>query len=531
MGTFLHPGVYVLEVPSGARSIEGVPTGITIFVGETEFGPLTPTRVRGRTDYERLFGGYMRARDVGDPTRVFMPYAIDGYFSNGGSVAFVLRAFDNPAGAAAATRSVGGNALFQAASPGMWPNNRVAITVTDSSDADANRFRIVVFYTSPGDGVERLVESFDRLSTTATDENYVIDVLRRSRYIRWNEAFAAANPARDIAGTNLTEQQLSGAAVDMAGGVGGGNVLATGDFPALLNSLAEVDDAALLVAASDQMIDGTLNDNAYVTFTNNFITYADNRPQRDLFFVGDLPRLTVSNAADPVAAALNHINGTGGATIPLATTFTSLFWPHVRVADPVGSGTNPTIVIPPSGYVAGLFNQTDGRRGVWKAPAGTDVVIGNVVGLDFNVLDTHQDDLNPRGINALRRIPSAGPVIWGARTRRPDTEYRYIPVRRTAMFLRKSIYRGIQWAVFEPNDEPLWGSLRNTIGAFMETQFRNGAFAGRTSREAYFVKCDAETTTPIDQAAGVVNILVGFAPLRPAEFVVVRLSQKTAEQN
>jgi phage tail sheath protein FI len=134
-------------------------------------------------------------------------------------------------------------------------------------------------------------------------------------------------------------------------------------------------------------------------------------------------------------------------------------------------------------------------------------------------------------VNALRSIPSAGPAIWGTRTRIPESEYRYIPVRRTAMFLRKSIYRGIQWAVFEPNDEPLWQSLRNTIGAFMDTQFRNGAFAGRTSRDAYFVKCDAETTTEADQAAGVVNIRVGFAPLRPAEFIVVKLSQKTAAQN
>jgi uncharacterized protein len=141
--------------------------------------------------------------------------------------------------------------------------------------------------------------------------------------------------------------------------------------------------------------------------------------------------------------------------------------------------------------------------------------------------DLHSDELNPKGVNALRQIPGAGRVVWGARTMLPSSEWRYVPVRRTAIFLRTSIYNGIQWAVFEPNDEPLWASLRMSIGAFMETQFRNGAFAGRTKDDAYFVKVDATTTTPDDQAAGVVNILVGFAPLRPAEFVVVKLSQKT----
>lgn len=204
-------------------------------------------------------------------------------------------------------------------------------------------------------------------------------------------------------------------------------------------------------------------------------------------------------------------------------------WPHVIVADPVGTGRNPKLTVPPSGFAAGLYARTDARRGVWKAPAGVEATLSGVLGLQHEVLDKHQDDMNPVGVNALRVIPGAGSVIWGARTSRPTSEWRYVSVRRTAMFLRKSIYNGIQWAVFEPNDEPLWQSLRVNIGAFMETQFRNGAFAGATSREAYFVKCDTQTTTEIDKANGVVNIVVGFAPLRPAEFVVLRLQQMTAQ--
>jgi hypothetical protein len=288
-----------------------------------------------------------------------------------------------------------------------------------------------------------------------------------------------------------------------------------------------VDDAALLVAAPDRMLpnlDTSLSRNDFVAFANRFVTYAESRPKQDLFFVGDLPRLTAET--NPVTEAVNHARGAGGATGAAGSTYAALYWPHLVVGDPVGSGRNPTLVIPPSGYVAGICARVDGRRGVWKAPAGVETMLGSVLGLDFQVLDHHQDDLNPNAINALRQIPGAGAVVWGTRTRMPSSEWRYVPVRRTAMFLRKSIYNGIQWAVFEPNDFPLWQSLRQTIGAFMETQFRNGAFQGRTSREAYFVKCDGETTTEIDRAAGIVNILVGFAPLRPAEFVVLRLSQK-----
>ena len=210
-----------------------------------------------------------------------------------------------------------------------------------------------------------------------------------------------------------------------------------------------------------------------------------------------------------------------------SSNFAALYFPHLVISDVVGVGRNPTTVVPPAGYVAGLFARTDGRRGVWKAPAGTEATLNSTLALEFELNDLHSDELNPNGVNALRAIPGAGRVVWGARTMQTNSEWRYVPVRRTAIFLRTSIYNGIQWAVFEPNDEPLWASLRTSIGGFMEIQFRNGAFAGRTSDEAYLVKVDAETTTEIDQAAGIVNILVGFAPLRPAEFVVVKLSQKT----
>ena len=283
--------------------------------------------------------------------------------------------------------------------------------------------------------------------------------------------------------------------------------------------MASVDDAALLVASCDALL---ADSDDYLQFVDQFVGFAEGRPRQDLFFVGDLPGQRT--AGDPTSATVEAVSDKESLT---SSNFAGMYWPHLVVGDLVGVGRNPTITVPPSGYVAGLFARIDGRRGVWKAPAGTEATLNSTIALAHQLNDLHSDELNPTGVNALRQIPGAGRVVWGARTMIPSSEWRYVPVRRTAIFLRTSIYNGIQWAVFEPNDEPLWASLRTSIGGFMETQFRNGAFAGRTSDDAYFVKVDSETTTEIDQAAGIVNILVGFAPLRPAEFVVVKLSQKT----
>jgi uncharacterized protein len=185
------------------------------------------------------------------------------------------------------------------------------------------------------------------------------------------------------------------------------------------------------------------------------------------------------------------------------------------------------------GAIAGIYSRTDGERGVWKAPAGIDAVLKGVQSLSYILTDKENGVLNPLGLNCLRVFPSYGPVIWGARTLRGSDqlvdEYKYIPVRRLALFIEESLYRGTQWVVFEPNDEPLWSQIRLNIGAFMHDLFRQGAFQGTTPKDAYFVKCDRETTTQNDIDRGIVNILIGFAPLKPAEFVVIKLQQKAGE--
>jgi phage tail sheath protein FI len=205
----------------------------------------------------------------------------------------------------------------------------------------------------------------------------------------------------------------------------------------------------------------------------------------------------------------------------------ALYFPHVEIPDPE-DGFRPRRV-PPSATVAGVFARTDTERGVWKAPAGAEAQVLGSVGLAAALTDDEQGTLNPVAINVLRRLPNIGTVVWGSRTLDGSdavpSEWRYVPVRRTALFLEESLYRGTHWVVFEPNDEPLWAQIRANLSAFMETLFRRGAFAGLTPKDAYFVKCDATTTTRADQDRGVVNIVVGWAPLKPAEFVILRFTQ------
>jgi len=209
----------------------------------------------------------------------------------------------------------------------------------------------------------------------------------------------------------------------------------------------------------------------------------------------------------------------------------ALFFPRLKQPDPLRD--NRSEVFAPCGVVAGVFARTDTQRGVWKAPAGLDATLVGVPQLSVDLTDNENGELNPLGINCLRAFPITGRVVWGSRTLRGADqladEWKYIPVRRTALFIEESLYRGTQWVVFEPNDEPLWAQIRLNIGAFMNGLFRQGAFQGTTPKDAYFVKCDKETTTQTDINLGVVNIIVGFAPLKPAEFVVIKLQQMAGQ--
>lgn len=281
------------------------------------------------------------------------------------------------------------------------------------------------------------------------------------------------------------------------------------DYISAMSALDTVRDVSLLAVpgiGSEAVADAGMN-------------YGRNRPLSDVFYIADMA------ATDDVLAEAEAWRD----AIAGANSYGAVYFPWLRMLDPAG-GPEP-VLAPPSGYVAGIYARTDARRGVWTSPAGLEANVAGAVGLAAELTDVQQGNLNvnPKSVCVIRRFPASGIVVWGARSLSSDPQWRYISPRRMAIFLRVSIFNGIQWAVFQPNDEPLWAQLRLNLNAFMNTLFRQGAFQGATPSEAFFVKVDAETTTQADIDNGVVNILVGFAPLKPAEFIVVRLSQKAGQ--
>lgn len=244
--------------------------------------------------------------------------------------------------------------------------------------------------------------------------------------------------------------------------------------------------------------------------------------QRRSFFVMDTPK-----GVDEIT----EVQGWLAANDTLRDRNAALYYPRVKIPNPLDEFRLRSVGA--SGTVAGLYARTDAARGVWKAPAGTDATLRNVSELEDILTDAENGTLNPLAINCLRNFPVYGHICWGARTLdgsdQQASEWKYIPVRRLALFLEESLYRGTKWVVFEPNDEPLWAQIRLNIGAFMQNLFRQGAFQGKTPQEAYFVKCDKETTTQDDINRGIVNILVGFAPLKPAEFVIIKIQQMAGQ--
>ncbi|MCP4709707.1 MAG: phage tail sheath family protein, partial [Planctomycetes bacterium] len=279
-------------------------------------------------------------------------------------------------------------------------------------------------------------------------------------------------------------------------------------YKAAFNHLDKITDFSLLAVPGV----GSLE------MVNEGMSYCQNRTLKDVFYIGEM-----DCDADEMTDAENFRK-----SLTQPNSYGAVYFPWIKALDPSGKSSEP-VLLPPSGFVAGLFARIDSKRGVWKAPAGTEATISGAMGLTINLTDVEQGNLNRLNINCIRRFSGAGIVSWGARTITSDPEWTYVPVRRMAIMLRVSIYNGIQWAVFEPNDEELWSQLRLNITSFMMGLYRQGAFQGSSPSKGFFVKCDGETTTQGDIDLGIVNVLIGFAPLKPAEFVVVKLSQKAGQ--
>jgi phage tail sheath protein FI len=283
-----------------------------------------------------------------------------------------------------------------------------------------------------------------------------------------------------------------------------------------LFNLLSIPDATRANPSDPNALDTTVDPNAIYSAA---ITLCDTM---SAFLLIDSPPNvnTVSGAVDWKSSGLSVVDENGAA-----------FFPRLRLPDPLNNYQLRTFA--PSGVVAGLYARIDSTRGVWKAPAGTEATLTGVQSLVYKLSDAEQGALNPLGLNCFRTFPVYGTVLWGARTLlgadAQASQWKYVPVRRLALFLEVSLYRGTQWVVFEPNDEPLWGQIRLNVGSFMQDMFRKGAFQGQTPADAYFVKCDSSTTTQNDIDQGIVNILVGFAPLKPAEFVIIQIQQMAGQ--
>lgn len=492
-----YPGVYIEELPSGVRTIVGVSTSTTAFVGKARRGPVDePTVIHSFGDFTRVFGGlWAESR---------MSFAVRHYFLNGGSTAVIVRVTRGvPDLAATATFELlgpAGNLTIEASNPGSW-GDELRLGVDHETRDPTALFNLLVEDTATG---ER--EVLRNLSVEVDSPDFVTEVLeQRSRLVRTSGTVPAQmpDPASDVAPATV--------------GADGGDIRDTDIVPPSetggMYALDRADIFNLLCLPPP-----TASDDIDAATYGTAAAYCE---QRRAFLIVDPP----ATALDPTSAIADH------AALGLQSKNAAFYFPRLKMANPLKNNLIEEYV--PCGAVAGVMARTDAQRGVWKAPAGLDASLTAVDELTFTMTDAENGQLNPRGINGLRTFPLAGHVVWGARTLDGAdalaSEWKYIPVRRLALYIEESLFRGTKWVVFEPNDEPLWAQIRLNVGAFMHQLFRQGAFAGTTPRDAYFVKCDSETTTQDDVNLGRVNIVVGFAPLKPAEFVVIQLQQMAGQ--
>lgn len=508
-----YPGVYVEELQSPVRTITPVATSITAFIGSAPRGgdATRPTRVTSFADYSRQFGGL-------DPTSS-MSYAVSQYFQNGGSEALIVRV--TGAGSQPAVVNAGGLPL-QAKSAGVWGNNirvRIDQITKDAGDPSPALFNLFVYETE-----SRTLEEYRNVSTDSDNERSVRHVLAdlSSLVAIPDGTTLSGRPSASSdppAGSNWFEDG-SGAFAQASGGGNGGlvgdqEILGDESSKTGLYSLENADLFNILCIPSIGFVDDISPD----TYAKA-LAYCIRR--RAMLFV-DSPSgwTSVSQAAvglSQIVSALGGVDRTKNAAI---------FFPRLRMPDERKKNRLGTFV--PCGAVAGICARTDVSRGVWKAPAGIEAGISGAQDFTVPMTDLENGILNPLGVNCLRYFRVYGNVVWGSRTLAGAdamaSEWKYLSVRRFALFLEESLYRGTQWVVFEPNDEPLWSRIRLNIGVFMRDLFRQGALQGQTPKDAYFVNCDSSTTTQSDINRGIVNIEVGFAPLKPAEFVVLKFQQ------
>jgi hypothetical protein len=493
MPQYLSPGVYVREVEPGSRPIEGVGTALAAFVGLATRGPVnTPILVTNWSQYSLEFGEFMEGS--------YMAHAVYGYFNNGGGACYVVRIGrdDGPVPASAELKSAGGVSAYSVIARDGG-DDELSVEIADE-DGDDESFRLSV---KRGADVQ---ETFERVTVRRGKQNVATVVNDRSKLIRLEEATATAGadkrPANGAVKLNgggpaepapITTTEYIGDAAERSG-IGG---------------LAAVDGITMvcapdIVAAYER---GAIDAAGFAAMQRAMVDHCD--------AMGD--RMAI---LDPPPGLNPQQIGEWRVASNIDSKFAAVYWPWIKVFDP-SQGT--TISVPPSGHMAGIWGRSDDERGVHKAPANE--VVRGALGLDIQITRTEHDQLNPIGVNCLRTFNGRGIRVWGARTLSSDTPWTYVNVRRLFNYIESSLLEGMQWVVFEPNDLDLWQRIRRTCTAFLTGVWRDGALFGATPEEAFFVKCDAETNPPDLVDKGQVNVQIGIAPVKPAEFVIFSISQ------
>jgi phage tail sheath protein FI len=486
------PGVYIQELPPSVQPIVGVSTSMTAFYGPASQGKVDdPVQVNSWADYENEFGGL----DSDYP----LSYAVYLFFLNGGATGLVVRYNDPNVPTASAPLSA--DITLEASSPGAWGTNLVAVVDTDNLlDPAVNKFNLTIMQMQglipvaqePYPGVSLIKGSPQYLPTQLVSSQLVVPATAN----QWTQeptagrvsfkAPAAAGPPVTSAPVPLGDQHLR-----------------TGIYALLKADIFNI--LCLPVDPENTYIGQTLDDAAAFCQQQRAMLIVDPPHAWDVIPL-QFPTITTQPALTSSANA-------------------AVYYPNLVITDSNGTPFNAG----PCGAVAGVWAATDASRGVWKAPAGDAATITGITGFTAQVDDGESGILNPLAVNGLRTMPLIGPVVWGARTTvgadQTQNQWKYLPIRRLALYIEESLRRGTRWAVFEPNAEPLWDSLRLDVTTFMQGLFRQGAFAGATPADAYLVRCDASNNPPDQRALGIVNILVGFAPLYPAEFVIISIQQ------
>lgn len=505
MPEYLSPGVYVEEVSSGIKPLEGVGTSTGAFVGVAQRGPIgEPRLITNWTQFKDVFGDFI---DDG-----YLAYAVYQFFNEGGSKCYVIRAAK-----ALSAEDTGGDPVplaksfisipslrVNANSEGIW-GDELAVRIEDESiippatSARATHFKLIVKY------MDEVVEVFDNItldSSLAFRDEHIANI--ESKWVELVDegetrpTNTPTTPAEEL--LPLEDRPFQSLADGADGGMLEPHWAGADGFIHNFNSVDEIN----IVAIPDA--EGSAN------VTRQAFTYCENR--KDCFYVADMPM-----GLDTVAQVVNHVQFT--------SSFAAIYHPWIIVSHPK---TGKPMLTPPSGAIVGTYSHTDIVRGVHKAPAGLDVgYLNSANGVEFEITKGQHDILNPLGINVIRQISGIGPVVWGARTlaTKSDPEWKYINVRRLFLFLEETIDEGTQWVVFEPNTQKLWGSVKRNITAFLTGVWRDGALFGATADQAFFVKVDAENNPPDVINSGKLIIEVGVAPVKPAEFVIIRISQKT----